>query len=606
MNWLYLVILSNFLFAIVFALDKVLVKKIFSPLKYALIVGGLEGLAVVLIPFVDFNLPDNLIIAAAFLSGTCFVFGIYFFFKILLKYEVSWVVPLLYGVFVPIITFIFSRIFLNEILTSFQLFAFMLLILGGLIISFSRQYKFSAIFYLIVAAIFISLDFVFLKIVFNHTNFFTGYILSRFGGFLAVLIILSIFYSIKRKSIFENPTSLLSGVGAILIFKQFLAFVANLLLIYAISLGALSLINGLGGIRYVFLLVFAVVFAKKWPQLMNEPVSFLPILRKSIAILLIVFSVLILLIQPAETPGTKIWGADFSDLYSKQLGLNSREVLISVINDLKVKDFRLDAHWSEIEKIRGNYNFFELDFQIKEIEKAGGKIILAIGKRLPRWPECHIPEWAREIKNDKIINESLLKYMETTVNRYKDHRAIWAWQIENEPFLRGFGECPRIDGEFLNKEIVLVKKLDSSRPIILTDSGEFGGWFGAYKRADIFGTTMYRVVQSRFLPIGNFKYPLEPDYFKIKAAIMENLFGKKRIINIELQAEPWLIKRPPDVSLEEQLKVFDINQFKENIEYAKSVGFEKNYLWGIEWIYWMKIKQNHPEFWEEAKKLYNQ
>ena len=62
---------------------------------------------------------------------------------------------------------------------------------------------------------------------------------------------------------------------------------------------------------------------------------------------------------------------------------------------------------------------------------------------------------------------------------------------------------------------------------------------------------------------------------KTKAAITENLFGKKEIINIELQAEPWLQKRPPDVALEEQLKVFSLEQFKENIEYAKAVGFEK-------------------------------
>lgn len=150
-----------------------------------------------------------------------------------------------------------------------------------------------------------------------------------------------------------------------------------------------------------------------------------------------------------------------------------------------------------------------------------------------------------------------------------------------------------------------MRKLDYLRPIILTDSGEFGLWFRTYKRADIFGTTMYRVVQSRFLPIGNFKYPLGPDFFKIKDAIMENLFGKKEIINIELQAEPWLKKRPPDISIEEQLKAFSLDQFKENIEYARQVGFEKNYLWGAEWWYWMKQKQGHREFWEEAKKLFS-
>ena len=616
MNWLYLVIFSNFLFAIVFALDKILVKKIFSPLKYALVIGAFEGLAVVLIPFVDFVLPQNSIIFLAFLSGFCLGAGLYFYFKALLENEASWVAPLLFGVFTPIVTFVFGHFFLSETLTFFQALAFILLLVGGFVISFSRQYKLSSVFYLVIAAIFISLGYVFLKIIFNNTNFISGYILSRLGGFMtAVVVFLAVYgrgFKLKKFSgaginsiNFEKAKKLIwNYLWGLVVLKQFLAFVANIILLYAVSIGNLTLVNGLGGIRYAFLIILAAFMARKWPNLMGEQISFWSIFRKSIAILLIIFGVLILLIQPAQTPGAKIWGVDFSSLYSKELGLDSRNVLIAVINDLKVKNFRLNAHWSEIEKTEGVYDFSELDFQINEIEKSGGKIILAIGKRLPRWPECHEPEWINDYEIE-MKNNALLKYIEAVVSRYKNNPAIWAWQIENEPFLWGFGECPKVDDEFLGQEIVLVKKLDSSRPIILTDSGEFGLWFKAYKRADIFGTTMYRVVWTRIMPgDGYLKYPLEPEFFKIKTRIMEMFFGKKPIIGIELQAEPWLKKRPPEIPLEEQLKVFDLNQFKENIEYAKSVGFEKNYLWGIEWMYWMKEKQNHPEFWDEAKKLF--
>ncbi|MEK9154655.1 MAG: beta-galactosidase [Patescibacteria group bacterium] len=616
MNWLYLAILSHFLFAVVFALDKVLIKKIISPLKYALIVGAFEGLVVVLIPFVDFVLPQNSIILLALLSGLCLGVGLYFYFKTLLNNEASWVAPFLFGALIPIATYIFSRIFLNEVLTLFQAFAFILLLAGGFVISFSRQYKLSSIFYLIVSAVFVSLGFVFLKIVFNNTNFISGYILSRLGGFLVATIIYFVVYGrgLKFKQIFEAKSRFEKGkkfiwefiwnqLSGLVALKQFLAFVANIILLYAVSIGNLTLINGLGGIRYAFLIILAAFMARKWPNLMDEKLSFWMILRKSIAVLLIIIGVLILLIKPSQTTGAKIWGADFSSLYANQLGLDSRQALLEIIDDLKIRDFRLNAHWSEIEKNENNYDFSELDFQIDEIEASGGKIILAVGKRLPRWPECHEPEWVKNYETENK-NSALLKYIEITIDRYKNRKAIWAWQVENEPFLWGFGECPRTDDEFFDKEISLVKGLDNTRPIIITDSGEFGFWHRAYKRADIFGTTMYRVVYSNLL--GDYlKYPIGPDYFKTKAAIMENLFGKKEIINIELQAEPWLQKRPPDVPLEEQLKVFSLSQLQENIEYAKAVGFEKNYLWGIEWAYWMKEKQNHPEFWEEAKKLFD-
>ena len=606
MFWLYLVILSNFLFAVVYALDKIIVKKAFSPLAYALIIGGLEGVVVVLIPFVDFLLPSWPIILAAIASGIFFICGLYFYFKILLKYEASWVTPILFGVFTPIITFVLGQFFLNEAFSFLEIFALIFLIAGGFILSLARGHKFSAILFLLIAAFFMSSDYVLLKIVFNNANFWTGYILSRLGGFL---IAASVLFILKRNPAHEfdvRPAKRfnIGASGALLIFKQVLAFIGNLALLYAIFLSSPTLVNGLGGIKYVFLFFLIIIFARKWPALMAEQLNWKKIIQQLIAIIFIIFGVLALLIVPSETLGAKIWGVDFSSLYAKQIGLDYKETLNAIINDLKVKEFRLSAHWSEIEKIEGDYDFSELDFQVETIEQSGGKIILAVGKRLPRWPECHEPEW---IKNEKaeIKNEKLVRYIETVINRYKNNSAIWAWQVENEPFLWGFGECPLADDEFFDKEISLVKELDKTRPIILTDSGEFGRWQGVYKRADIFGTTMYRVVELRFLPIGHFKYPLSPEYFKIKAGIMESLFGKKQIINIELQAEPWLKKRPPEMPLEEQLKAFDINQFKENIKYAEEVGFERNYLWGSEWWFWMREKQNHQEFWEEAKELFS-
>jgi len=48
----------------------------------------------------------------------------------------------------------------------------------------------------------------------------------------------------------------------------------------------------------------------------------------------------------------------------------------------------------------------------------------------------------------------------------------------------------------------------------------------------------------------------------------------------------------------------NFEQFKENIAYAKTAGFSENYFWGAEWWYWMKEKQNHPEFWNYAKELF--
>lgn len=604
MSWIYFAILSQLFFAIVFVFDKILVKKFLNPFYYATAVSLPSIFTLLLIPFVDFKWPPLKIIFWAFIFGASFFIAVFLFFKSLEKKEVSWASPLLFGVMVPIISLPLNYFFLNENLSFSSILGFSLLVLAGFILSWSRGYEFYPILFILFSGFFFAFESSIFKIITNNTNFISSFILSRFGMFFIAIVVL-LFKPEILKSIFSNQNN--NNFFGVWIFKEILAFTAGFLFFYSIFLSSPTLANATNGISFAILFLFASLFSYKFPRFLEEPLKIWILFKKAVAIILIALGVFVLSISPLNTAGVKKWGVTYSSLYAKQLGFDSRQLFKDILNDLKVKDFRLIAYWTEIEKEEGKYDFNELDFQISALGEKNGQAILAVGLRLPRWPECHIPSWAREflVSNFQFskFEQALLKYIEAVVNRYKENQTIWAWQIENEPFLGGFGECPKLDKEFLEKEIILVKSLDS-RPVILTDSGELGRWHKAYRRADIFGTTMYRRIWNKYIPGGYFTYPLSPDFFKFKAGLMKQLFGEKEIINIELQGEPWTHKRPWDTPLEEQLKSFDINQFKENIEYAKKVGFEKNYLWGVEWWYWMKNTQNHPEFLEEGKTLF--
>ena len=61
----------------------------------------------------------------------------------------------------------------------------------------------------------------------------------------------------------------------------------------------------------------------------------------------------------------------------------------------------------------------------------------------------------------------------------------------------------------------------------------------------------------------------------------------------------WVLHFP----VEDQLEHMNSKLLSENVSFAKKVGFPEIYFWGTEWWYWMKVKQNHPEIWEEAKNL---
>ena len=53
----------------------------------------------------------------------------------------------------------------------------------------------------------------------------------------------------------------------------------------------------------------------------------------------------------------------------------------------------------------------------------------------------------------------------------------------------------------------------------------------------------------------------------------------------------------------EQAKFFPLKDFQDIISYAKKTGFDTQYLWGIEWWYWM-AEHGHPEYLEYAKTLF--
>ena len=318
-----------------------------------------------------------------------------------------------------------------------------------------------------------------------------------------------------------------------------------------------------------------------------------------VALILIVAATILSLEKKPE----KIkYGMSFNVPYTREINLDWKETYLAILDDLGVRQLRLAGHWPIIEPEKGKYNFEEMDFQIIEAQKRGAEVVLAIGRRLPRWPECHIPEWARGLSEEQWQAE-ITEYLEVMVNRYKKYDAIKYWQIENEPFLNAFANehCGDLNVEFLDREIELVRKLDPERKILVTDSGNLGKWFGPYKRGDAFGTSVYLYFWNPEL--GRFKTLLPSAFYRAKANLMQLMLGEKETFLIELSLEPWLIQSVSQVPIETQLERMDLEKVRDILKYAENTRFEKQFLWGAEWWYWMK-KNNHPEFWEFGKEIF--
>lgn len=322
---------------------------------------------------------------------------------------------------------------------------------------------------------------------------------------------------------------------------------------------------------------------------------------KWILIVLVLLAMLLAALSYRAVPERIEYGATFSKFFADELGVDWIDVYQAALDDLKIRTFRLTAHWPMIEPGRDVYDFSDLDYQITEASKRDAEIILAVGRRLPRWPECHTPQWVGYMPWDEQKQE-IRQYITAVVTRYKDEPSIRHWQVENEPYLAAFAGhiCGPLDEEFLKEEIELVKSIDPDTPVLVTDSGNLGLWYKPYRLGDAFGTSLYIYFWNP--DVGQFKTKWPAAFYRIKANLMA-LFGVKPIYLIELSAEPWLVEPVTNVDLETQLTRMDVEKFKEIIAYAERTHFEEQYLWGVEWWWWMK-QRGHPEFWEYAKTIF--
>ncbi|MDA1334687.1 MAG: beta-galactosidase [bacterium] len=319
-------------------------------------------------------------------------------------------------------------------------------------------------------------------------------------------------------------------------------------------------------------------------------------------VLLIFLSILVLVYMAGLTPilEPRVWGVTYSQSSMEDFGIPWKEGYEAMLTDLGVKQIRLPVYWRLVEARRGTYDFRDLDYQVERAEEEGAEVILAVGRKVPRWPECHEPEWAKSLPRSE--QEDLIKkYITATVERYKDSPNLLYWQVENEPFLP-FGICPPLNVEFLEEEIALVKILDSSHPVLVTDSGELSLWFRAARRSDVFGTTMYRIIYKE--PFGHVTYPLPPGFFRAKHKLTQWVAGERPMVVIELQGESWGPKPIPQMTQSEQEMSFSPEKFEGIIEYASKTGFDEFYLWGVEYWYWLKTKHDRPENWEIARGLF--
>ncbi len=295
------------------------------------------------------------------------------------------------------------------------------------------------------------------------------------------------------------------------------------------------------------------------------------------------------------------YGVSFTPDYAESLGLNPKQTMTALLN-IGVRQFRLTSYWSDIEPTKGQFNFSQLDWEMKLANQYHAKVILVVGLRQPRWPECHPPSWINTANPINTWEPQLLSFMSQVINRYKTNTALEAWQLENEYFLKGFGACTNFSRFRLVSEYQLLKRLDPTHSVIIGRSNNDIGTPMGQPTPDFYGISIYKRVWDASFSKRYIEYPFTGWYYAFLAGVQE-LHQNKNMIIDELQAEAWPPNGQtiPESSLAEQNKSLNATRLEHRFAYGKSTGMKDILMWGSEYWYYRKVVLNDPSLWNVAK-----
>lgn len=293
--WLPVVIIAYFLNAIALAVDKKLLNKdIPQPAVYTFYIAALGLLVWVLAPW-GWHWAGSGIFLYSLLAGVLFTTALLIMFMAVSRDEVSRITPIIGG-FSPLFVFFLAWWWLGEALSGNQLWAFVLVVLGSLLISMRwrqwRKTQWRALVLAILSAAIFGAHYVLSKFIYERVDFITGFIDIRTGAFLGALLLLLI--PAWRYSIFHRSAGNNKQTAGWFLTGQTTGALSAVMVNWAVALGSVTLVNALQGLQYVFLFFIVLLMARIYPSWLKEENARSVWWQKALAIILISIGIYLL------------------------------------------------------------------------------------------------------------------------------------------------------------------------------------------------------------------------------------------------------------------------------------------------------------------------
>lgn len=300
MTWILIALGGYFFNALAALFDKLLLSdnRIGSPALYAFFTSLVSLFALVLLPFgFVFIIPKAVFLG--FFSGFLFLVGLIAFYEAVKRSEISRVAPL---VGVSTIGLLFFATMVRSMVSGCGCdatsFIALFLLLGGSFL-LAKQHKGrrdpNFIRFVFLSGALMAASLIVLKESYLLSNFASGFFWSRMGMFLTGMGLLA--FPVLRDQIFSGsdrqskPTKRNAWTAALFFMNKAFGGLGAFLIAYAVSLGPVTFVQGLNGVQFGLVFLFAIPLSMRYPGIFQEETDRNTIIQKTSAIVLIALGV---------------------------------------------------------------------------------------------------------------------------------------------------------------------------------------------------------------------------------------------------------------------------------------------------------------------------
>lgn len=301
LNGLFIAILAHGLIGISLVWDKVLLKRPQTKnlLSYVFWLGAISFFGLVLIPF-GFKWPAWPVGLMGFAAGLLDLIASYFYYAALKAGEASEELAAMGG-FSPVATALLSLPLLKKPIGGLMT-GFVIMTVGGFVMFFAEKRPLSKMLpRVIIASACFGMTNVLQKIVFNDTNFVTGYVFFTFGTFIGSMALLV--PPSWRKQIFEHSEEATPKSKFWYMVNRVLAGVGSFLVVFAVSRASPAVVEAISGVRYVIIFIGAYGITRLKPSWFCEDFGKRALTFKVIATCLVVAGLVLVGMQGGSTGG---------------------------------------------------------------------------------------------------------------------------------------------------------------------------------------------------------------------------------------------------------------------------------------------------------------